>query len=51
MAKGLEKLGKARTGAWDNACLRAAKDWSWAAVQMKQVFFLRRSVNGLLIIP
>ena len=47
--KGLEKSGRARTGASVRACFRVSKAIAWLAVQIKSTPFLSRSVKGLAI--
>ena len=48
--KGLEKSGRAKTGASVRACFSVSKATIWLAVQIKSLPFLSRSVKGLAII-
>jgi hypothetical protein len=50
MRKGWEKLGKARTGAWVTATLRAWKA-SYAESVQEKAFFLSIAVRGAAIDP
>ena len=51
MAKGMEKSGRAKTGAVDKAVLRVLNAVSCSEVQTNSVFFLSKLVSGQDMMP
>jgi len=51
MVKGLEKSGRAKTGADANACFSVSKACWCCGFHEKMLSFFSKSVSGLLIMP